>query len=100
MRQLRGHGPVVGGELTRRPGGAESSSSAVILKLSSGVIVLEEIGYEGFRRRVLLPGVSPEQAFEWRRFLYPQRPEKLGCAEFWNSGAIAGGAFIEQHAGC
>lgn len=100
IRQLRRAGPVIGGALTRRPPGRESSSSAVILKLSNGVIVHEDIGYEGFRRRVLLPGVSPEQALDWRRMLYPDRPEKPGCGESWSSGAIAGGAFIEQHAGC
>jgi hypothetical protein len=98
--QLRGSGLVVGGELTRRPGGRESASSAIVLKLPNGVIVHEEIGYEGSRHRVLLPGVSADQALEWRRFLHPDVPPRQGCDEFWTSGAITGGAFIEQHAGC
>jgi len=100
LRQLQRSGTMIGGELTRRPPRGESASSVLILKLSSGVVVYKDIGYEGFKLRVLLPGVSPEQALVRRRFLYPDRPEKQGCAEFWSSGAVAGGAFIEQHAGC
>lgn len=100
VRQLQRSESAIGGELIRRPLGGESSSSAVILKIASGVIVYKNIGYEGFRLRVLLPGISPQQAIEWRRMLYPDRPESQGCGESWSSGAVAGGAFIEQHAGC
>jgi hypothetical protein len=64
------------------------------------VVVVEHIGYEGFSRRVLLPGISAEQALEWRRRLYPDLPPKVGCSESWNTGTIPGGAFIEQVAGC
>ncbi len=100
VRQLRASGAVLGGEITRRPPGGESSSSAVVLKLRSGVLVIEEIGYEGFRRRVILPGVSAAQATEWRRRLYPDAPIKDGCSESWSTGTVRGGAFIEQAAGC
>jgi hypothetical protein len=48
----------------------------VILKLPSGVVVVEDIGYEGFTRRVLLHGVSREQALQWQLKLYPDLPEK------------------------
>jgi hypothetical protein len=100
VRQLRGAAPVVGGEITIRPGGGESSRAAIVLKLPNGVVVVENIGYEGFTRRVLLPGISAEQALEWRRRLYPDIPPKIGCSESWNTGTILGGAFIEQLAGC
>jgi hypothetical protein len=100
VRQLRGSAPVIGGEITVRPPGGESSRSAVVLKFSTGVVVVEDIGYEGFTRRVLLPGVSGEQALEWRLKLYPNVPVKVGCSESWNTGIVPGGAFIEQVAGC
>ena len=100
VRELSASGPVLGGRITRRPPGGESSSSAVVLKLSSGVLVIEQIGYEGFRRRVILPGVSAAQALEWRRKLYPDAPVKEGCSESWRTGPVGGGAFIEQAAGC
>ena len=100
MRQLQGSAAGVGGEITIRPRGGEGSSSAVVLKFPTGVVVVEDIGYEGFTRRVLLPGVSAVQALEWRRKLYPDIPHKLGCSESWTSGAVPGGAFIEQAAGC
>jgi hypothetical protein len=100
VRQLRGSAPVIGGEITIRPSGGESSRSAVILKFPSGVVVVEDIGYEGFSRRLLLPGVSGEQALQWRLKLYPDLPAKEGCSESWNTGVVPGGAFIEQVAGC
>ena len=100
VRELRASGPVLGGRITRRPPGGESSSSAVVLKLPSGVLVIEQIGYEGFRRRVILPGVSADQATAWRRKLYPDAPAKMGCSESWSTGTVRGGAFIEQTAGC
>lgn len=100
VSQLRGSAAVIGGELTIRPPGSESSRSAVILKLPSGVVVVEDIGYEGFTRRVLLPGVSRERALKWRLELYPDLPAKVGCSESWDVGVIPGGAFIEQRAGC
>jgi hypothetical protein len=100
VRQLRGSAAVIGGEITIRPPGGESSRSAVILKFPSGVVVVEDIGYEGFTRRVLLPGVSRERALQWRLKLYPDLPAKVGCSESWNVGVIPGGAFIEQRAGC
>ena len=100
MRQLRGSAPVIGGEINIRPPGGESSRSAVVLKFPTGVVVVEDIGYEGFTRRVLLPGVSGEQALEWRLKLYPDVPVKVGCSESWNTGIVPGGAFIEQVAGC
>ncbi len=62
--------------------------------------VVERIGYEGFTRRVLLPGVSGEQALEWRLKLFPDVPVGDGCSESWNTGVVPGGAFIEQAAGC
>jgi hypothetical protein len=100
VRQLRGSAPVIGGEITIRPLGGESSRSAVVLKFPTGVVVIEDISYEGFTRRVLLPGVSGEQALEWRLKLYPDVPVKVGCSESWNTGIVPGGAFIEQIAGC
>ena len=100
VRQLRRSAPVVGGEMTRRPPGGESSRSVIVLKLSIGVVVFEDIRYEGFKRRALLPGVSAVQALEWRRKLYPDIPVKVGCSESWSTGAVPGGAFIEQAAGC
>jgi hypothetical protein len=100
VRELRASGPVVGGTITRRPPGGESSSAAVVLKLRAGVLVIEQIGYEGFRRRVILPGVTSSQALEWRRKLYPDAPVKEGCSESWTTGTVRGGAFIEQAAGC
>jgi hypothetical protein len=100
VRQLRGSDPVVGGEITIKPLGGEGSRSAVVLKLANGVIVVEDIGYEGFKMRVLLPGVSGEQALKWRLRLYPDLPVKVGCSEVWTSGIVPGGAFIEQGAGC
>jgi hypothetical protein len=99
-RQLRGSAAVIGGEITIGPPGAESSRSVVVLKFATGVVVVEDIRYEGFTRRVLLPGVSGEQALEWRQKLYPDAPVKVGCSESWNTGIIPGGAFIEQVAGC
>jgi hypothetical protein len=100
VRQLRGPAAVIGGEITIRPRGGESSRSALILKFPTGVVVVEDIGYEGFTRRVLLPGVSREQALQWRLKLYPDLPAKIGCSESWNTGVVPGGAFIEQGAGC
>lgn len=100
VSQLRGAVPVIGGQITIRPLGGEGSRSAVVLKFATGVIVVEDIGYEGFSRRVLLPGVSREQAREWRLKLYPDIPEKIGCSESWSTGIVPGGAFIEQRAGC
>jgi hypothetical protein len=100
VRQLRGAAPVIGGEIAIRPPGGESSRSALILKFPTGVVVVEDIGYEGFTRRVLLPGVSSEQALQWRLKLYPDLPAKDGCSESWNTGLVPGGAFIEQVAGC
>lgn len=100
VEQLRGSAPGIGGKITIRPPGAESSRSAVVLRFPTGVVVVEDIGYEGFTRRVLLPGVSAKQALEWRLKLYPDIPVKAGCSESWNTGSVPGGAFIEQVAGC
>ena len=100
VRQLRGSAPVIGGEITIRPPGGESSRAAVVLRFPTGVVVVEDIGYEGFTRRVLLPGISADQALEWRLKLYPDIPVKVGCSESWNTGNVPGGAFIEQVAGC
>jgi hypothetical protein len=100
VRQLRGSAPVIGGEITIRPPGGESARSAVVLRFPTGVVVVEDIGYEGFTRRVLLPGVSGEQALEWRLRLYPDVLVKDGCSESWQTGIVPGGAFIEQAAGC
>ena len=58
VRQLRGSAAVIGGQIAIRPSGGESSRATVILKFPSGVVVVEDIGYEGFSRRVLLPGVE------------------------------------------
>jgi hypothetical protein len=100
VRQLQGSSAAVGGDITLSPPGRETAMSAVILKLPTGVVVVEEIGWEGFTRRVLLPGVSVEDAQRWRLKLHPDLPEKDGCAEVWTTGAVSGGAFIEQGAGC
>ena len=100
VRQLRGSAPGIGGEISISPLRGESFRSAVVLKLPTGVLVVEDIGYEGFTRRVFLPGVSGEQAMEWRLKLYPALPAKGGCSESWNTGIVPGGAFIEQTAGC
>jgi hypothetical protein len=100
VRQLRGSAPATGGEIIIRPPGGESSRSAVVLKFPTGVVVVEHIGYEGFRRRVLLPGVSAGEAIEWRLKLFPDNPGRTGCSESWSTGVVRGGAFIEQAAGC
>jgi hypothetical protein len=100
VRQLRGSAPVIGGEITIRPPGGESARSAVVLRFPTGVVVVEHIGYEGFTRRVLLPGVSADQALEWRLKLFPDNPGRAGCSESWKTGIVPGGAFIEQGAGC
>jgi hypothetical protein len=70
------------------------------MKLPSGVVVVEHIGYEGFSRRVLLPGVSANEALEWRLKLFPDNPGRDGCSETWKTGIVPGGAFIEQSWGC
>lgn len=100
VEQLRGSARGIGGKITIRPPGGESSRSAVVLRFPTGVVVVEDIGYEGFTRRVLLPGVSAKQAREWRLKLYPDIPVKVGCSESWSTGIVPGGAFIEQVAGC
>jgi len=100
VRQLRGSAPVIGGEITIRRSGGESSRSAVVMRFPTGVVVVEHIGYEGFTRRVLLPGVSADQALEWRLKLFPHNPGRAGCSESWKTGIVPGGAFIEQAAGC
>ena len=100
VRQLRGSAAVVGGHLTITPSGGESSHTALILKFPTGVVVVEDIRYEGFTRRVLLPGVSHDEALQWRMKLYPELPTKDGCSESWNAGVVPGGALIEQRAGC
>jgi hypothetical protein len=100
VRQLRGSAPVIGGEITIQPAGSESARSAVILRFPTGVVVIEHIGYEGFTRRLLLPGVNGEQALQWRLMLYPDFPVRDGCSESWRTGAVPGGSFIEQAAGC
>jgi hypothetical protein len=101
VKQLRGSAPAIGGEITIRVPGGESARSAVVLRFPTGVIVVEEIAYEGFTRKVLLPGVSAAQALQWRLKLYPESPAaQAGCSESWKSGSVPGGAFIEQAAGC
>jgi hypothetical protein len=72
----------------------------VLLRFPTGVVVVERIGYEGLGSRVLLPGVSAEQAREWRLKLFPDATERDGCSESWKTGTVPGGAFIEQTAGC
>lgn len=99
LRQLRGDAPAVGGEITIRSGRGESSRSVVVMRFANGVVAIENIGYEGFTRRVLLPA-SVEQVVEWQRRLYPDLPPKGGCSESWSTGSIPGGAFIEQVVGC
>jgi hypothetical protein len=69
-------------------------------ELPNGVVVVEDTGYEGFTRRVLLPAVTEDQALQWRLTLYPSVPAKDGCSEAWSVGVVPGGAFIEQRAGC
>jgi len=100
VRQLRGSAAVIGGHITITPSGGEASRAALILKFPTGVVVVEDIGYEGFRRRVLLPGVRHDEALQWRLTLYPELPAKDGCSESWSAGTVPGGAFIEQVAGC
>ena len=100
VRQLRGSAAGTGGRITITPGPGEASRAALILKLSNGVVVLEDVSYEGFNRRVLLPGVKLHEALGWRLKLYPDLPAKDGCSESWSVGVVAGGAFIEQSAGC
>jgi hypothetical protein len=97
---LRGSAPAVGGEITIRPPGGESSHSIVVLRFPNGVVVVEDRGYEGVKRRVLLPRISAEQALEWRLKMFPRAPDGDGCTESWNTGAVPGGAFIEQVWGC
>jgi hypothetical protein len=100
QRQLRGSAAATGGRITIRPGPGEASRAALILKLPNGVVVVEDTGYEGFTRRVLLPPVTEDQALQWRLTLYPSVPAKDGCSEAWSVGVVPGGAFIEQRAGC
>ena len=98
-RELRADSPTIGGEITRRIGG-EGASSATFHRLASGVVVIVQRGYEGVRMRVFLPGVTADEAANRRSKLFTDRPPKPGCGEYWSSGAIPGGAYIEQHAGC
>ena len=100
VRQLRGSMRVIGGDVAINPSRGEGFRAAVVLKFPTGVVVIEDIGYEGFIRRVLLPGITAEQAREWRLKLYPDLPAKEGCSETWTTGTIRGGAFIEQSGGC
>ena len=100
VEQLRTASAPIGGRISVVPARGESHRSAVILKFPSGVVVHEDIRYEGAVKRILLPGVSEQQARAWQRQLYPDIPEDDGCSESWSSGAMPGGAFIEQRAGC
>lgn len=100
IRQLRGSAAVIGGDITIMPSGGESFHAARILQFPNGVVVVEDTRYEGFTRRVLLPGVGHDEALRWRRMLFPDRPAEDGCSESWLSGVLPGGAFIEQVAGC
>jgi hypothetical protein len=100
IRQLRGSAAGIGGRITIAPGPGEASHAALILKLPNGVVVIEDAGYEGLTRRVLLPAVTESQALQWRLKLYPDLPAKDGCSEAWSVGVVRGGAFIEQRAGC
>ncbi len=90
VRQLRGSAPVMGGEITIRPPGGESSRSAVVLRFPSGVVVVERIGHEGSTRRVLLPGVSADQALEWRLKLFPDNPGESRVLRILEDGHRSG----------
>lgn len=100
IRQLHGRAAVIGGHITITPSRGESAHAALILQFSNGVVVVEDIRYEGLTRRVLLPGVGLDEALTWRRMLHPDLPARDGCSESWHSGVLLGGAFIEQVAGC
>lgn len=100
VRQLRIATPFIGGDIAINPNRGESFRAALIQKFSNGVVVVEDIGYEGFIRRVLLPGVAAEQAHQWRLRIYRGVPSKEGCGETWSTGTIEGGSFIEQSGGC
>lgn len=91
---------VIGGTIVRRPLGTEGASSAEFYRFESGVVLIVNQGYEGFIRRLLLPGVSAEEADRWRAMIYPGPEAEMGCSERWTSGAVEGGAYIEQHAAC
>lgn len=100
VKQLRGSAPVVGGEIAIHPQRGEGFRMAIAMQLANGAVVVEDISYEGYLRRVLLPGVTEASAREWQEKLYPEQPMKDGCSESWTSGAVQGGAFIQQQAGC
>lgn len=100
VKQLRGSGPSFKAEVIRQTESGEGRSQVTVYRFSSGGVLIHDQRYEGSRKRLLLPGVSPEQAKEWQQMLYPDAPIPDGCAEYWDSGAIKGGSYIEQAEGC
>lgn len=97
INKLRGTGPTFKAEIIRQ---TEGRSQVTVYRFSNGVALIHDQGYEGSTKRLLLPGVSPKQANEWQQMLYPDAPIPDGCAEYWMSGAIKGGSYIEQAEGC
>lgn len=102
VAQLRHGRPVVGDTIYRVRARGESYSAASFFRMRYGAVVLEEDRHEGRVTRLLLPGITPLQADDWVQKFYKddEAMKTGGCGEYWSSGAVRGGAFIQRHYGC
>jgi hypothetical protein len=102
VQQLLGSKQAVGGKVLRNPDYGEGYSASLIFRLPNGVIILNNFGYEGSSKRLILPGVSLEKANLWKGMLYQDQvtSEKDGCDEGMNTGTVNGGSYIELWGGC
>ncbi len=87
-------------DLEPRPG--ESQGAAVVSRLASGVVVIDEHQDDGWSLQVVLPGVSAEQANAWLLKIRNGRPLETGdgCEERWETRAVRGGALLHDSGGC
>lgn len=87
-------------DLDPRPG--ETEGAAVVSRLRSGVLIIDEHEDDGFSLQVVLPGVSAEQAHAWLLKLRHGQPLDMGdgCEEHWTSQAVRGGALLHDSGGC
>jgi len=100
IKQFQGRGPSFKAEIIRQVESGEGWSRVAVSRFANGVVYIHDQGYEGSRKRLLLPGVSAMNAKLWQQKLYPDAPLQYGCSEEWTSGVINGGAYIEQAYGC
>ena len=64
LRELRGSGPVVGGAIRTPPGGPFKSSSAIVLRPPSGVVLIERISVtKGSPGVCFYPALTPRVLF-------------------------------------